>query len=168
MRTNDCEIVKDLLPLYVEELLSAESRTLVAEHLSECEDCRKYLEKCLKEVAAPVKTPGKLDKKIKRGLRFKLFWYIFWPSLYAACLQFNKSGTLRFFVICLVISLFVGVYSNTAMYSFGTKEDRKEYYRQENESIRLGRGSLIMQGLTWSLPILIPVVIGAAGAFFNQ
>lgn len=28
--------------------------------------------------------------------------------------------------------------SNTAMYSFGTKEDRKEYYRQENESIRLG------------------------------
>lgn len=168
MKTNDCEIVKDLLPLYVEDLLSPESRKFVGEHLPECEDCRNYLEKCLKEVDAPVKTPEKLDRKIRRGIRFRMFWYIFWPSLYATCLQFNKSGTLRFFTVCLVVVLFGGVYSQLYMYSVDTDDSKKDFYQRENENIRQGRGMSVVQGLMWSLPILVPVVIGAAGAFFKQ
>ena len=40
----NCNIVRDLLPLYVEKMLSADSQTFVEEHLKECEDCRKELE----------------------------------------------------------------------------------------------------------------------------
>lgn len=44
-----CEIVKDLLPLYDDEVCSAESIRLVEEHLAKCQSCRLELEK-IKEV----------------------------------------------------------------------------------------------------------------------
>ena len=37
----DCNVIKDLLPLYVDECCSEESARLVAEHLDACESCRK-------------------------------------------------------------------------------------------------------------------------------
>ena len=35
----DCNVIKDLLPLYVDECCSQESAKLVAEHLKTCENC---------------------------------------------------------------------------------------------------------------------------------
>ena len=40
---NKCKIVSDLIPLYVEDMLSEESREFVRLHLAECEDCRREL-----------------------------------------------------------------------------------------------------------------------------
>ena len=40
---NECMIVRDLLPLYVEDLVSDETRAFVEQHLAGCEDCRKAL-----------------------------------------------------------------------------------------------------------------------------
>ena len=37
----DCNVIKDLLPLYVDECCSEESTRLVAEHLDTCESCRR-------------------------------------------------------------------------------------------------------------------------------
>ena len=39
-----CNMIKDLLPLYHDAICSDESRTIVAEHLSECAECRQYYE----------------------------------------------------------------------------------------------------------------------------
>lgn len=36
-----CELVRDLLPLYQDEVCSPESRVIVEEHLKECQPCRK-------------------------------------------------------------------------------------------------------------------------------
>ena len=49
--TNDqtaCSIVRDLLPLYVEDLVSAQTAAFVRDHLAECPACRAELE-ALKE-----------------------------------------------------------------------------------------------------------------------
>lgn len=40
---NNCNIVKDLLPLYQEDLLSEDSILFVEDHLEECENCKKLL-----------------------------------------------------------------------------------------------------------------------------
>ena len=40
----NCNIIKDLLPLYVDECCSGESAELVREHLVKCPDCRKACE----------------------------------------------------------------------------------------------------------------------------
>lgn len=37
----DCNVIKDLLPLYVDECCSEESAKLVAEHLEGCDNCRR-------------------------------------------------------------------------------------------------------------------------------
>ncbi len=42
--SRDCNIVRDLLPLYAEKMLSADSVAFVEEHLKECQACRKELE----------------------------------------------------------------------------------------------------------------------------
>ena len=39
----NCEIVRDLLPLYEDGLCSEESRKAVEEHLKTCEACREAL-----------------------------------------------------------------------------------------------------------------------------
>lgn len=40
----NCKVIEDLLPLYLDEVCSEESRKLVEEHLAECEACRKLVE----------------------------------------------------------------------------------------------------------------------------
>ena len=36
-----CEVIRDLMPLYLDECCSESSRELVEEHLKECDCCRK-------------------------------------------------------------------------------------------------------------------------------
>ncbi len=37
----NCNIVKDLIPLYIDECCSEESQNIIKEHLENCEDCKK-------------------------------------------------------------------------------------------------------------------------------
>ena len=41
----ECEVIRDLLPLYADEVCSEGSRHLIDEHLQECPDCSAVLEK---------------------------------------------------------------------------------------------------------------------------
>ena len=40
----DCCIIRDALPLYVENMVSDETAALIKEHIGECEECRKEAE----------------------------------------------------------------------------------------------------------------------------
>ncbi len=40
----DCDIIADLMPLYVEEIACEKSRVLIEQHVSECEICAKKLQ----------------------------------------------------------------------------------------------------------------------------
>ena len=44
MKNRECDIIKDLLPSYVDEICSEASKEWVEEHLKECEDCAKTVE----------------------------------------------------------------------------------------------------------------------------
>ena len=39
----DCEVIRDLLPLYAEHIASSASTALVEEHLESCDACREEL-----------------------------------------------------------------------------------------------------------------------------
>lgn len=41
----NCNIIKDLLPSYIDELCSTESKQLIEEHFEECTDCKNLYEK---------------------------------------------------------------------------------------------------------------------------
>lgn len=64
----DCEIVRDLLPLYAEELASEGSRAAVEAHLKDCAGCRETLAGL--QAALPREEGAELPlKKISRGLK---------------------------------------------------------------------------------------------------
>jgi len=48
----NCEIVKDLLPNYIEKLTSIETNGSIEEHLETCEDCRGYYKEMKEDIPA--------------------------------------------------------------------------------------------------------------------
>ena len=44
MKQVDCDIIKDLLPSYIDKTASNSTNELVEEHLKNCEDCTSILE----------------------------------------------------------------------------------------------------------------------------
>ena len=62
-----CAIVKDLLPLYADEVCSFESKKFVAEHLNECDECCKELE----SFTLDVKTTSADEKKAVKTFKKK-------------------------------------------------------------------------------------------------
>lgn len=40
-----CNVIRDLLPLYLDQICSEESKDMIENHLTECEDCREYYDK---------------------------------------------------------------------------------------------------------------------------
>lgn len=46
----ECDVVMDLLPLYHDDVVSTQSKLYITEHLEECPNCQKELEKIRKEL----------------------------------------------------------------------------------------------------------------------
>lgn len=44
MNKISCDVIRDLLPLYKDDVCSEKSKDLIEGHLPECEDCREYLD----------------------------------------------------------------------------------------------------------------------------
>ena len=39
-----CDIIRDLLPLYAEDMVSDDTKAMVEEHLADCPDCAQQLD----------------------------------------------------------------------------------------------------------------------------
>ena len=75
MNTKNCEVIQDLLPLYIDNVCSDESRRVVAEHLESCDVCKKLYEDMRNPVKQDLSEP-ELDsrqafKKMNRKWRIK-------------------------------------------------------------------------------------------------
>lgn len=68
MNKISCNTIRDILPLYVDEVVSEDTRTMVVEHLGQCAECRKQYENMKTKVVVPV------EDDIKPLKRFKTAW----------------------------------------------------------------------------------------------
>ena len=66
----NCEIIKDLLPLYKEDLLSEESKTFVEEHLKTCPECENLLKEEIEIESKNTKPLDFVEKRIKKEARY--------------------------------------------------------------------------------------------------
>lgn len=100
-----CDVIRDLIPNYIDGLCSDDSNELIKEHLSICEECKEYYMQMKKEISVDTHMEsGELNPfiKIKRNTAKKIFLAI----LITAC------------VISVIWELYVGYYSNgKSMYS---------------------------------------------------
>ena len=72
-----CAVTRDLLPLYVENMVEQETKVLVKEHLDECDACREKLSEMSVSSENPIDTARPLQN-LKKQIQIK--------RLYAAAL----------------------------------------------------------------------------------
>lgn len=66
-----CDIIKDLIPLYAEGMLSEDSVQLVESHLESCEECRHMLNELKQPYQVPLDTNAMPLLKMKEALKKK-------------------------------------------------------------------------------------------------
>lgn len=71
MKKINCNVIKDLIPLYVDDVVSEETKELVDEHISSCESCRGEVESMGKTVVIPTQSDDVRIKRFKRKLNKK-------------------------------------------------------------------------------------------------
>ncbi|MBE6053772.1 MAG: zf-HC2 domain-containing protein [Clostridium sartagoforme] len=74
----NCNVIKDILPLYHEDMVSEDTRLLVENHIDKCIDCKKELEEMKTSTNIPIDINTNGFKKVKTKLfqdRFKAIIY---------------------------------------------------------------------------------------------
>ena len=85
----DCEMIKDLIPLYVDGVCSEESKTKVEEHIEHCPDCLMTVERMKSHLVLPMEDSSGVkgfkrfvNKKIRgRALAVILIFVLLWILL---------------------------------------------------------------------------------------
>lgn len=71
MNKINCEIIEDMLPLYVEHLASKPTEEMVESHVSACDSCRKKLEQLKTDITIPMETEKEPIKEMQKKLKRK-------------------------------------------------------------------------------------------------
>lgn len=66
-----CAIIQDILPLYVDKVVSEETQELVEEHLKHCKICSQEVRTMTQELALPIEKEAPLLQSFKKKLRNK-------------------------------------------------------------------------------------------------
>ena len=69
MSKKNCEMIRDLLPLYVDGVCSELSKKTVSEHLAECMECAAELEKMNRKFSIETDKDISVIRKIKKRMR---------------------------------------------------------------------------------------------------
>ena len=76
MNKISCNIIRDLLPLYVDEVVSQDTRAMMVEHLEQCAECREKYENMKSTVVIPVEDDIKLLEHFKNAWKKKKIFLV--------------------------------------------------------------------------------------------
>lgn len=93
---NKCNVIRDLLPLYADEVCSEDSREMVEEHLSTCQECKQELEDYCYNTGLPEVSADVAMKKFKKKMNKKNLKKIVVSVI--VCLAVILSGTYILFI----------------------------------------------------------------------
>ena len=115
---NDCKIVQDLLPNYIEKLTSKETNAYIEEHINGCKECQKILDAMQKDIQLQEK---KLEKKKVKYIK-----------KYNHKLRILKTILLS--IILIFIVLFVA-FPGRKMVIIKSLEDKFQVYEQQANNV---------------------------------
>ncbi len=128
MNKFDCEIIKDLLPLYADNVCSDKSSKIVEEHLNDCSECSEELRK-IKECPAVPSVDEDLEKAVKNaGKRIK---------------KGKKKTIIETVSLVLILVILFGVVGMYRFILYGAKTNHDVYndgsfpYSQACESVNI-------------------------------
>jgi len=85
MKEIKCSVIQDLLPLYVDEVVSDDTKTLVNEHLRACENCKKEYEQMKETLYVPIENKATLFSELNKRWNHKK-WLLILGSVLATSL----------------------------------------------------------------------------------
>lgn len=91
---NECNIVRDLLPLYAEHMASFDSADFIEEHLKGCEACRKEYEKTKESPSAQELSDAAPLLKLSRKMKVKKIQTIALTALFVTALLVSAFAVL--------------------------------------------------------------------------
>ncbi len=101
MKKISCNIIKDILPLYVDEVVSEDTKEMVDEHLDSCASCREEAEMLKKNMILPSNRTIKIsDATIFKNIKRRFF---------------KKKVIVSILSIAATIAVIFGVYSYLCM-----------------------------------------------------
>lgn len=71
MKEVKCTIIQDVLPLYIDEVVSQDTKEMIDEHLQHCEKCQKEYDSMKRDLYIPVENKAPLFKSISKKWRKK-------------------------------------------------------------------------------------------------
>ena len=92
--SNKCNLIRDILPLYVEDMVSTDTREFVSEHLEHCEACRAELEHMRKPAGIIPGADIVPLKRIKKELFIKRLQTVFLTAILACAIVTVLFGIL--------------------------------------------------------------------------
>lgn len=113
----ECDIVKDLMPLYIDDLLSENSKKFVEDHMDSCESCKKYYEKLSSEIEIPVSKEARFS-----DLR---------PIEYLKS-NLSKKIIKKVLATVLVVGLCVGAFLFAILYKLPVDSQKMDFYVKDN------------------------------------
>ena len=112
MNKFDCEIIKDLLPLYADNVCSEKSCEIVEEHLRNCSDCSEELRK-IKECP----TVPEVDEDLKRAVK----------NAGKKIKKRNRKTVIEIVSLVLILTILFGVIGMYRFILYAAKADHEVY-----------------------------------------
>ena len=141
MNREDCDIVQDLLPSYIEGLTTDKTNRFIHEHICGCADCKKAAEGMSRniEAAAPAERPNKRLLFYIYGIRA---WYFFCPFLAFVFYYFKFGTALHLYegllglvsAVCIASQFFSGL-----SYGFDYEQLRLQNEAEQRERRKFGK-----------------------------
>lgn len=91
---NECSIIRDLLPLYAENMVSSNTAAFVGEHLKGCEACRKEYERTREPESAQETADAAPLLKLRRKMRVKKIQTIALTAVFVITLLVSAFAVL--------------------------------------------------------------------------
>jgi hypothetical protein len=150
----NCGIIKDLIPMYVENLTSEDSNQLIKEHLHTCEACTNFLRNVDSDLPNDALLDidvDKDDRKLMKGIKHRINSMMFIAILIGILIGVGLS--LKFFSFALVglvsFLLFIGF-----LIYFVNKNVETKNEKRGGMMVWLNVGSLVLGLIAWILPVV--------------
>lgn len=89
-----CDIIGDLMSLYIDDVCTEDTKEAVEEHIKKCSSCRTLFENMSAEIPIfiPEKTEAELAKKPFKKLRLRFIFWLFFAMLCTAVIVFTLQA----------------------------------------------------------------------------
>ena len=158
MKNEKCALVKELVPLYIEEITSQEATEIIEEHIKTCTLCREFYKKEQTNFSLDLEL-GHADKETLGYINGIKLWYLLCPLIMLLFLRLEWSTFLRVYEGFLFLFAVCAIASE--VFHKGTWWDSECIQMQEEirNDAKKKRGKFYTRPILIALPSILTILI---------